>query len=140
MTKIDLNDGVLYLKGRFFPSKVDNEYTHSHMVGKNLYSNMSINCRIKNIPFTATGYYKNKKLKSINLYLNDKFLVDNYKTKNKVDFRDYYSHYLSFCKDKTEELIYELINTKQRKFNWGKIQIQIDPKCDFVFAEIIYYK
>lgn len=140
MTKIDLDNGVFYLNGQFFQPHMDNEGTNSHKIGENLYSNLSISGTIKNIPFKATGYYQNKNLKSITLSLEQEYLKKNYLLPSDFDFRDYLTPYINFCKKMTEELLDELINSKKRKFEWGKIRTQIDPRGPFVYGEITYNK
>ena len=57
-----------------------------------------------------------------------------------LDYKNYLSVYVDFCKSKVEELINGLLNTKKRKFDWGKVILQVDPREPFIFAEIKYYK
>ena len=138
MTEIDLNNGKLHLNGQFFQAQIDTEGTDSHIVNKNLYSNVSMDGKIKNIPFKATGYYKNKNLKSIILTIKPEYLKGNYHPPNDIDFRDYLTPYINFWKNLTEELVNELMNSKKRKFEWGKIQVQVDPRGPTVYGEIKY--
>ncbi len=140
MTEIDINSGKLYLNGQFFKPQIDSESSDSHTVGKNSYSNISINGAIKNIPCKATGYYKNKKLKSISLTIESEYLNANYRSPENIDFRDYLTPYIDFWENLTEEVMTELVNTLKRKFSWGKIQVQVDPRGPTVYGEVKYLK
>lgn len=138
MTGIDLHNGKFYLNGQFFQSQIETELANSHTVGKNLYSNISMNGEVKNIPLIATGYYKNKKLKSITLIIESEYLKASYHPPKDVDFRDYLTPYIDFWKNLIEELINHLVNSNKRKFGWGKVQVQVDPRDPTVYGEIKY--
>ena len=139
MTEIDLINGKFNLNGQFFQSHIEMESVVSYTVGKNLYSNISMNGVIKNIPFKATEYYyKNKNLKSISLTIESEYLKVNYHPHKNIDYRNYLTPYVEFWKKLTEELIHEVMKSKKCKFAWGKVQIQIDPKGPTVYGEIKY--
>ena len=139
MTKIDLNNGVLYLNGQFFQPKIETEGTNCHTIDRNSYSDFSMNGMINDLPFNATGYYKNKTLRNIVLILDSEYLKEKYRPPLDIDFRDYISPYLGFWKGLTEKIISELIKTNKRNFSWGNIKIQTDPRNLTIFAEIKYH-
>lgn len=89
---------------------------------------MSLNGIVKNIPFRATGYYKNKELKSISLTIESEYLKANYHPPKDIDFRDYLTPYVDYWKQLTEELINEMLKSKKRNFSWGKVQVKVGPK------------
>lgn len=138
MTKIDLNNGVLYLNGQFFQPKIETEGTNFHTIDRNSYSDFSMNGMINDLPFNATGYYKNKTLRSIVLILDSEYLKEKYCPPLDIDFRDYLSPYLDFWTELTEKMIGELTNSNKRNFKWGKVKIQIDPRNPTVYCEIKY--
>jgi len=139
MTEIDLNSGILYLNGHFFQSKIETEATNFHEVDRNSFSNFSMNGMINDLPFNATGYYKNKILRSIILILDSEYLKEKYRPSLDIDFRDYLNLYVDFWKDQTEKMIGELINSKKRSFKWGEVKIQIDSRNPTVYCEIKYH-
>ncbi len=140
MTGIDINNGKFHLNGQFFQSHIETELANSHSVGKNVYSNTSMTGIIKNIPVKATGYYKDNKLKNINLSIESDYLKINYHASKDIDFRDYLTPYVDFWKNLTEELVDELMGSKKRKFAWGKVQVLVDPRNPTVYCEIKYHK
>jgi hypothetical protein len=139
MTKIDLNNGVLYLNGQFFQPKIETEASNFHTIDGNSYSNFSMNGIINNLPFNATGYYKNKTLRSIILILDSEYLKENYRQIKDIDFRDYISPYLDFWKGLTEKMLSELMKSNKRSFIWGNVKIQTDPRNPTVYSEIKYH-
>ncbi|MCL6267204.1 hypothetical protein [Flagellimonas myxillae] len=138
MTEIDIYSGKFYLNGQCFKTQIDSESTDSQTVGKNSYSNTSLNGVISNIPFKATGYYKNKKLKSISLTIESEYLKANYHPPKDIDSREYLTPYVDFWENLTEGLMNELLNTVKRKFAWGKVQVQVDPRGPTVYGEVKY--
>ncbi len=139
MTEIDLNNGTFNFNGQFFPSQIESELADSHTIEKNLFSNLSITGFVKNVPFKATGFYKNKKLKSIILTIESEYLKANYHPSKDIDFRDNLTPHIEYWKTLTEELVKELLKSKKRNFMWGKVQIKIDPRNPIVYCEIKYY-
>ncbi len=139
MTEVDISNGKFNFNGEFFKPQIETESVGSHTVGKNLYSNMSLNGIVKNIPFRATGYYKNKELKSISLTIESEYLKANYHPPKDIDFRDYLTPYVDYWKQLTEELINEMLKSKKRNFSWGKVQVKVDPRNPTVYCEIKYY-
>ena len=128
-----------YLNDQFFQPRIENELADSHSVGKNLYSNVAMSGEINNIPFKATGYYKNKNLAKITLVIESQYLKERYCPPKNIDFRDYLDPYIEFCKSLTNQLVKQLMDSKKRKFEWGKIQIIEDPRVPMVYGEISYH-
>ncbi|WGK64827.1 hypothetical protein [Croceiramulus getboli] len=137
MTKIDLNNGFLYINGITFP--LINRNSDGHTIANSSYSNMSLKGKINEMSFIATAFYKNEKIRTIHLSLEPEFLKKIYKPNENLDFNDYCTTYLDFRKSKTEELLKTLLNSNKRKFNWGKIIVSVDPRGPDVFSEIIYF-
>jgi len=127
------------LNGQFFQQEIETELSNSHFVDKNLYSNVSLSGEIDNLPFKATGYYKNKKLRSISLVIESEYVKISYHPPKKFDFRDYLKPYIEFWKKLTDKLINQLMDSKKRNFEWGKIQIIEDPRVPMVFGKISYH-
>ena len=139
MTEIDSSNGKLYINGQFFQSQIENELADCHSVGKNSYSKMAIRGEINYIPFTATGYYKNKMLSKIGLVIESEYIKERYRPPKDIDFRNYLNPYIKFCKNLTDQLVKHLMDSKKRKFEWGKVQIIEDPRVPMVFGEISYH-
>ena len=139
MTEIDLHTGKFSLNGQFFQKNTKKDTNDSYSVGKNLYSNISLDGEIKNIPFRAIGYYKNETLKSISLTIDSERVKKNYLLQNDTDIGYNLTHYVDFWKGLTENLLNEIICSKKRNFDWGKIQVLIDPREPLVYVEIKYY-
>ena len=139
MTKIESNTGLLYLNEFCFPPESKFEEENVHTINNDSYSNLTKEGIFNELNFKATAYYKNSKLKSINLYFEKEHLSKEFNPKEEIDYKNYLSVYVDFCKSKVEELINGLLNTKKRKFDWGKVILQVDPREPFIFAEIKYY-
>lgn len=139
MTGIDLHNGKFYLNGQFFEPQIEIELAHCRTFGKNIYCNRSMYGEVKTIPIVATGYYKNKKLKSITLTIEPEYLKASYHPPQDVDFCNYLTPQVDLWKNITEELIQQLTNSNKRNFEWGKVKIQVDPRDLNVYCEIKYY-
>lgn len=68
MTKIESNTGLLYLNEFCFPPESKFEEENVHTINNDSYSNLTKEGIFNELNFKATAYYKNSKLKSINLY------------------------------------------------------------------------
>lgn len=135
MISLDKNTGDLNIDDYSFPRQIefivnDQKYVYSSLDKKALSSD--------NSPCDIRAYYKNGKLTSINLNLDLEFIKQNYKPPADLDFRDYMTPFIDFCKIETGKLLQTIsINTKLRH-SWGKLSIITDPRDNFTFIEIKY--
>lgn len=137
MIEIDLLNGQILsnLKSLEVNSK---QLVSTNKLGDKYYSTTKTNLEFDKYIFTITENYKNSQLTSLTIFIDSKWIKNNYYN-NDIDYKDYISQYVDFCKEHTNRLLDLLLKTNKRKFDWGKIQVLIDPRDPTIFAEIKYY-
>ena len=135
MIALDKNTGDLNIDGYIFPKQT--EFIQNDQ--KDVYTSLDKKASsADNSPCSIIAYYKNGKLQSINLNLEPEYIKQNYKPPVDLDFRDYMTPFINFCKIETEKLLQTITENKLRH-NWGKLSIVKDTRDSFVFVEIKYY-
>lgn len=138
MIEIELLNGEIYIDQQPIDDS-PKQLISTNKSGDKYFSATKSDLEINNYIFKITKHYKNSHITSLTILLDPKWIKDNYNSNNS-DYKDYITQYISFCKEHINILLDSLLNTKKRKFAWGKIQILTDPRDSMVFAEVKYYK
>ncbi|WP_177764938.1 hypothetical protein [Flavobacterium sp. I3-2] len=116
------------------------EFNSTHKINNIEYKSLLQKAKTNiNIPIEIIYYYKNRKLKSVNIYIEIEYLKEIYKPNN-IDYKDYIINYIEFCENEYRKLLNSLITTRKTNFDWGTIKIQTDPRTYDSFIEIKYNK
>lgn len=131
---INTETGEIFLQN----SQIVNE--ESRKYGQNIYKTISyaIN-EVEEIPCKLYFHYKNDKLRTVCILIEYSFIKENYEIPQEIDFRNYIEDYVNHNKNLYEKLLYSLIQKTKRKYSWGKIKIEYDPRDIYFFISIQYY-
>lgn len=138
ITEINKENGNL----NFSSNKIENStilVNSTHQINGNEYESFSQKAKtISDVPVEILYYYKNGNLKSIHIIIEQHYLQKIYKPED-IDYKDYLTPYITFCKNENEKLLFSLIKVRKQKFSWGRIKIITDPRVYLTFIEIKYY-
>jgi len=138
MIEFDSSSGDILIDGESFPRQTQ-ENMNGHFVGENIYSSLNKKTvNTENKPCDITAYYKNGRLTRVTVSLDSEFIRQTYTAPADLDFRDYMTPYIDFCKRETEKLRKSIIETSKNTFAWGKLQVVTDPRDHYTFIEIKY--
>ncbi|GJQ06548.1 hypothetical protein CAPN010_07060 [Capnocytophaga cynodegmi] len=132
---IDIENGIISLQNPII------EKEDEHFIDKNHYKLISYALlRIGDFPCKVHSYYKNNKLRFVNLVIDDQYLKDDYNTFTEMDYKNYLDKYIDYNRKKYNELLSSLIPNRKQNYQWGKIKVEMDPRDIFFYVSIKYYK
>jgi len=138
MITIDERNGDLFYEDNQVPKIYNGE---GGGVGKNKYATFSVMTDFTdNKPCDVTFHYKNTKLDSISISIDNNYLKNNYVPSKDINFRDYLTPYINFSKAEHLEFLNSILKSKKTNFGWGRIELQTDPRDYWTFIKITYYR
>ena len=98
------------------------------------------NLHFENLSFRLGISFKNNRFYSMRIFIEEEVLGKLYGISEKgIDQKTYLNDYLNFRKGVLDNLVSDLIESKKRNFNWGKIRLLVSPWDYIPFIEIKYW-